>query len=157
MMKLFSAVVLAGAGAVAAAGCQIFDPKPATVPSEDVLAKLEAVDRTTVPPPPPPPDVIEVKAPTLAAPRAPIDDYAFDDGAGDWTAAEKPSRTRSVATSQTKAPGGKKHKVAKGETLQKISMKYYGTTKKWPTIFEANRTTLKKPDLIVVGQMLVIP
>jgi LysM repeat protein len=46
--------------------------------------------------------------------------------------------------------------VKKGDTLQKISMHFYGTTKKWPKIFEANKDKLKTPQKIYVGQVLKI-
>ena len=47
--------------------------------------------------------------------------------------------------------------VKKGDTLQKISNKMYGTTKKWKKIYEANKKILKSPDMIKPGQKLVIP
>ena len=47
--------------------------------------------------------------------------------------------------------------VQKGDTLQKISEKFFGTTKKWKDIYEANRKVLKSPDRIRAGQKLVIP
>ncbi|MCX5701405.1 MAG: LysM peptidoglycan-binding domain-containing protein [Candidatus Omnitrophica bacterium] len=47
--------------------------------------------------------------------------------------------------------------VQKGDTLQKISKKMYGTTKKWNTIYEANTNTLKGPNKIYTGQVLNIP
>ncbi|MFC1624100.1 LysM peptidoglycan-binding domain-containing protein [Candidatus Omnitrophota bacterium] len=47
--------------------------------------------------------------------------------------------------------------VEEGDTIQKISKKMYGTTKKWEKIYEANRNILKSPDLIRPGQKLVIP
>lgn len=47
--------------------------------------------------------------------------------------------------------------VQKDDTLQKISEKVYGTTKKWQKIYEANKDTLKSPDMIRAGQKLVIP
>ena len=53
--------------------------------------------------------------------------------------------------------GPKSYVVQKGDTLQKISDKVYGTTKRWKEIYEANRETLKSPDLITPGQELVIP
>jgi nucleoid-associated protein YgaU len=49
------------------------------------------------------------------------------------------------------------YKVAKGDTLQKISRKFYGTTKKWPLLYKANRDKLKTPDKVYPGQILVIP
>jgi LysM repeat protein len=47
--------------------------------------------------------------------------------------------------------------VQKGDTLQKISEKIFGTTQKWKSIYEANRNILKSPDRIRAGQKLVIP
>ncbi|MFH0935942.1 MAG: LysM peptidoglycan-binding domain-containing protein [Candidatus Omnitrophota bacterium] len=47
--------------------------------------------------------------------------------------------------------------VQKGDTLQKISQKYFGTTKKWKKIFEANTDKLKGPDKIRLGQVIRIP
>ncbi len=50
-----------------------------------------------------------------------------------------------------------KYTVAKNDTLQKISKKFYGTTKKWPKIYEANKDTLRGPDKLYPGQTLNIP
>ena len=49
------------------------------------------------------------------------------------------------------------HVVQKGETLSKISKKYYGDPNLYMKIFEANKDILKNPDLIKVGQKLRIP
>jgi nucleoid-associated protein YgaU len=50
-----------------------------------------------------------------------------------------------------------KYSVVKGDTLQKISKKYYGTTKRWKKIFNANRDVLKTPNSLRPGQALNIP
>ncbi|MFC1508613.1 LysM peptidoglycan-binding domain-containing protein [Candidatus Omnitrophota bacterium] len=47
--------------------------------------------------------------------------------------------------------------VKKDDTLQKISDKVYGTTKKWKKIYDANKDILATPDVISPGQKLVIP
>lgn len=47
--------------------------------------------------------------------------------------------------------------VQKDDTLQKISTKFYGTTKKWMKIFEANKDKLKSPDRVRPGQEIRIP
>ena len=52
---------------------------------------------------------------------------------------------------------GNLYVVQKGDTLQKISDKVYGTTKKWKKIFDANRDILEDPNKIKPGQKLVIP
>lgn len=50
-----------------------------------------------------------------------------------------------------------KYTVQKGDTLQKISEKFFGTTKKWTKIFDANREALKGPNKIYPGQVINIP
>ena len=50
-----------------------------------------------------------------------------------------------------------KYTVEKNDTLQKISQKFYGTTKKWTKIFDANKDSLKTPNKIRPGQILNIP
>jgi nucleoid-associated protein YgaU len=49
------------------------------------------------------------------------------------------------------------HVVEKGETLSKISKKYYGDPNLYMKIFEENKDVLKNPDLIKIGQKLRIP
>jgi nucleoid-associated protein YgaU len=49
------------------------------------------------------------------------------------------------------------HTVEAGETLQKISQKYYGTTRYYPAIFETNKDILKTIDSVRAGQKLKIP
>lgn len=50
-----------------------------------------------------------------------------------------------------------KYTVQKGDTLQKISQKFYGTTKKWSKIYEANKDIMKGPNKIYPGQVINIP
>jgi nucleoid-associated protein YgaU len=47
--------------------------------------------------------------------------------------------------------------VQKNDTLQKISKKFYGTTKRWMKIYNANKDTLMGPDKVYSGQVLKIP
>jgi nucleoid-associated protein YgaU len=67
-------------------------------------------------------------------------------------------------TTEGKEGGGKPewdatqwHEVKKGETLWKIAVQYYGDGSLYPKIFEANKDTLKDPNVIKVGQRLRIP
>ncbi len=62
----------------------------------------------------------------------------------------------------TSAPGVsratiEKYTVQKGDTLQKISQKFYRTTKKWNKIFQANKNKLKAPNKIYPGQVIDVP
>ncbi|WP_299063749.1 LysM peptidoglycan-binding domain-containing protein [uncultured Polaribacter sp.] len=49
------------------------------------------------------------------------------------------------------------HTVVSGDTLGKIAKHYYGSASKYTAIFEANTNILSNPDVIKVGQELVIP
>jgi nucleoid-associated protein YgaU len=85
----------------------------------------------------PPPQVVYQQPPTGEK------KYKKEEGSGTIVATTTPDSTTYV--------------VQKGDTLQKISSKVYGTTKKWKKIFEANKELLKDPDKIKPGQELVIP
>ncbi len=60
-------------------------------------------------------------------------------------------------TPEIAQPEMTQYKVEKGDTLQKIAKKFYGTSKKWMKIFEANKDRLSKPDKIYPGQVINIP
>ena len=49
------------------------------------------------------------------------------------------------------------YEVQKGDTLQKISKKFYDTYRKWPQILEANKDVVKNPNRIKPGMVLQIP
>jgi len=57
----------------------------------------------------------------------------------------------------SEAFGMERYTVQKGDTLQKISRKFYGTTRKWNKIYDANSDTLKGPDKIYPGQVINVP
>ena len=47
--------------------------------------------------------------------------------------------------------------VVKGDSLSKIAKALMGDAMKWRAIYEANKDTIKNPDLIYPGQVLKIP
>jgi len=47
--------------------------------------------------------------------------------------------------------------VARGDSLWHISRSTYGDGRRYPSIFEANRTKIHNPDLIYPGQIFVLP
>lgn len=47
--------------------------------------------------------------------------------------------------------------VQKNDTLQKISHKFYGTTRKWKSIYNYNKDVLKSPNKVYPGIELKIP
>ena len=52
---------------------------------------------------------------------------------------------------------GEVYTVKSGDTLSKIAQRFYGDTKAYQKIFEANRDKLADPDRIQVGQQLSLP
>ncbi len=50
-----------------------------------------------------------------------------------------------------------RHKVRRNDTLAGISKRYYGTTRKWRLIYDANRSKISNPDVLTVGTSLSIP
>ncbi|MCC6415453.1 MAG: LysM peptidoglycan-binding domain-containing protein, partial [Opitutaceae bacterium] len=63
-----------------------------------------------------------------------------------------PART-STEVSQTP----RYHTVAEGDSLSRISLRYYGTANRWQEIYEANRAVLSQENVLRPGQQLVLP
>ena len=68
---------------------------------------------------------------------------------------------RADAPAATSAPNvadvEKTYTVVAGDTLSKIAKREYGDASKWHRIYEANKDTIKNPDLIYPGQTFKIP
>lgn len=65
-----------------------------------------------------------------------------------------------VKTKPVKPPHSYEYKsytVEDGDTLQKISEKFYGTTRRWQFLFEENKNVLESPDKIYPGMKIKIP
>jgi nucleoid-associated protein YgaU len=68
------------------------------------------------------------------------------------------SDVESGSSSTAASPAaGKTYTVQKGDSLSKIAKREYGDAQQWRRIFEANRDTIKDPDLIYPGQVVRIP
>lgn len=65
--------------------------------------------------------------------------------------------TQSITPEMAQPEAEQRYTVQKGDTLQKISEKFYGTTKRWTKIYDANKDVLKGPDKVYPGQALKIP
>lgn len=53
--------------------------------------------------------------------------------------------------------GQQSYTVEKGDNLSSISKRFYGKSKYWKQIFDANRDTIENPDLIYPGQTINLP
>ena len=71
------------------------------------------------------------------------------------------SDVKSGSSSSAEAPKGdlvtRTYTVVGGDSLSKIAKKIYGDAGRWKEIFEANKDTIKNPDMIHPGQVLNIP
>lgn len=75
---------------------------------------------------------------------------------------EEPAATVTPAPVQEIAPAPvkaqpKTYVIQKGDTLSKISQKFYGSTKKWKSIYDANREKINNINNLKVGTQIVIP
>lgn len=70
-----------------------------------------------------------------------------------------PAVTRTVTTNNTAVakPSGQNYTVKRGDCLWNIAKKFYGNGAKYTTIYNANRSKIRNPNLIYPGQVLWIP
>lgn len=66
-----------------------------------------------------------------------------------------PAATNTVAALEPARP--RTHKVAKGDTLSSLALKYYGSRAAWERIYLANKSSLPNKDQLRIGQELVLP
>ncbi|HEY2118699.1 MAG TPA: LysM peptidoglycan-binding domain-containing protein [Candidatus Acidoferrum sp.] len=65
--------------------------------------------------------------------------------------------TLNLSVDPSLAPKQKTYTVAAGDSLSKIAKQFYGNANEYTKIFEANRNVLSDPNMVKVGQQLVIP
>lgn len=70
-----------------------------------------------------------------------------------------PAVTRTVTTNNTSVakPSGQNYTVKRGDCLWNIAKRFYGNGAKYTTIYNANRSKIRNPNLIYPGQVLWIP
>ena len=70
-----------------------------------------------------------------------------------------PAVTRTVTTNNTAGakPSGQNYTVKRGDCLWNIAKRFYGNGAKYTTIYNANRSKIRNPNLIYPGQVLWIP
>ena len=86
-------------------------------------------------------------------------DPSYSDLIADITVKETAQPASAPAAHADASPGkrSRTYTVQLGDTLSKISKEFYGNPNQYMKIFEANRTQLKSPNEIQVGQQLVVP
>ena len=70
-----------------------------------------------------------------------------------------PSATPTISSQPSPATPSpaRAHIVQEGDSLTRISSRYYGTSGRWQEIYDANREVLKGENALRLGQKLVIP
>jgi nucleoid-associated protein YgaU len=81
---------------------------------------------------------------------------------GGATTAPLPPSAPAGASAGSAAPGPVQpapriHNVVEGDTLTRISVRYFGTSARWQEIYDANREVLKGENALRPGQRLRIP
>jgi hypothetical protein len=73
--------------------------------------------------------------------------------------ADTTKTARALAKAVKSAPGDEplEYTVQAGDTLSMLALRHYGDVYKWDKIYEANKTRMKNPDYIYVGQKILIP
>lgn len=61
------------------------------------------------------------------------------------------------AAAREVAAASKTYVVKAGDSLSRIAQELLGDANRWKEIYEANKATLKDPNLLSIGQQLVIP
>ena len=75
---------------------------------------------------------------------------------------EKPVERRPAANADTNRPvqpstPSRDYTIRSGDSLSKIAKEFYGNAAYWQKIYQANKDTIKDPDLIYPGQKIKIP
>ncbi len=140
-MTAWAMIVVLGFAIV---GCQEKKEEPAA--QAPVQQPVEKFPEAQVPPPEPQP-------PVAATSEPPVDTSAEKTAATSGHKA-KPQPKESYAACKKAA---RTYVVKKGDTLQKISEKFYKTTKHWRKICDANKKVIKDCDKLEPGTKLVIP
>ncbi len=73
----------------------------------------------------------------------------------DFSDVQSGSSSRAAEPGAASAP--RTVEVMKGDSLSKIAKRVYGDANKWKVIYDANRETIRNPDLIHPGQVLNLP
>ena len=97
---------------------------------------------------------IKITGEAAAEPAAPVEPAAPAEPAETVTPAETvvPAEKEETDTSVITDL----YRVIAGDTLWKIAKEQLGNGSKWNEIYEANRKTIKNPNLIYIGQELII-
>jgi len=76
---------------------------------------------------------------------------------------EKPAERNPTGSTQPNrpmeppAPPAREYTIKSGDSLSKIAKQFYGNAADWQKIYQANKDSIKDPNLIHPGQKIKIP
>ena len=70
---------------------------------------------------------------------------------------EASAAEKAEETTKTESVVERFYEAVKGDSLWKISRSFYGTGTRWQVLYDANRGRLPSPDILQIGQKLLIP
>ncbi|HEX6174858.1 MAG TPA: ABC transporter substrate-binding protein [Candidatus Binatia bacterium] len=108
----------------------------------DRLYKTQPVVATRQEPP--------AAAPPAPAPKTPAQPKAAPPPAKVATAKPAPAAA-------APSDGAQEYTVVSGDTLSHLALRFYGDHYQWNKIYEANKSTMKNPNFLFIGQRLFIP
>ncbi len=141
---------------------EIVDPRPligepyGDEPAEMARAPITPSTRPTTPSP----------APAIAEPHRSYESPGSSVGTlpvYEATPTEPTTENASVveisppAPAPAPPPAPKTYRVKRGDSLSKIASAVYGDGRRWRKIYDANRSILRGPDHVRIGQILTIP
>jgi NitT/TauT family transport system substrate-binding protein len=124
----------------------------------DRLYKSTAVAKATPSrtEPEPVPEVTKEKAPAETRVKAPAAEEKAKPVGRQIPASTERGAATPITAKATQA-AAQEYTVQAGDTLSKLSERFYNSPYKWGRIYEANRETVKNPHYIYIGQKLMIP
>jgi NitT/TauT family transport system substrate-binding protein len=124
----------------------------------DRLYKSTAVAKATPSrtEPEPVPEVTKEKAPAEARVKAPAAEEKAKPVARQIPAPTERAAATPITAKTTRA-AAQEYTVQAGDTLSKLSERFYNSPYKWGRIYEANRESVRNPHYIYIGQKLMIP
>ena len=89
--------------------------------------------------------------------RAPYHPYVPAAAQAAPVAAAAPAPAPTPVPTPVPTPAARKYVVVDGDTLTKISRSFYGTSRRWQEIYDANRDVLRNESSLSIGVTLTIP
>lgn len=111
------------------------------------------------------PDSLSLAGSSSPGPSGNKPDFSNVKGGVKSTEAQAPKadfsnvQSKVTSTEEMVSGGGAQqtYTVERGDNLSSISKRFYGKSKYWKQIFDANRDTIENPDLIYPGQTIRLP